>query len=258
MKFKILNKVKLIYNKIVSFLKQTNNKIFGHKSYEKFVIISGSRTGSTLLMALLNNHSNIICEGELFKNLNGKTCTEIWEALFNNKPKKVKQVGFKLFYYHPFDEDKSIWNIILKDNNINIIHLTRKNLLRIYASQEIGKKTKQWTENINRPHGFDISTKHVELDYETCLNTFETIVSYEEKIRQMFNNREIIEVDYEDLSADYSLSINHILQRFKLPSEELTTVMKKQNPEPLRDLVTNYEQLKSNFKNTKWEYLFNE
>ena len=246
------------YHKLVKFSKITKNKLFGHKKYKKFVVISRSRTGSTLLMALLNKHTNIICEGELFKNLDNKSCAEIWHTLYNSKNKKIKQVGFKLFYYHPFDEDKSVWDFIKKDTDISIIHLTRKNLLKSYVSQKIGEKTKQWTENVNRPHNFDVSSKQIVLDFKECLETFETISTFETNARQTFNDREIIEVTYEDLSTDYSQVMSRVLKQLNLPNEELVTVLKKQNPEPLKKLILNYEELKDSFNSTKWKYLFNE
>lgn len=253
---KIKKSIAPFYHKFKNRVEYIINQIFGHTNYKKIVIVSRSRTGSTLLMALLNNHSNIICEGEIFKNLNSKSCKEIWQSLFNKKSRKIKAVGFKLFYYHPFDEDKSVWDLILNDEQINIIHLTRENLLRAYASQRIGEKTKQWTENINRPHNIDVSVKHIELDFKECLETFETISSYEEKTRQFFNNKKIMEVTYEDLSTDYMLVIEKILKKINLPIEKLTTVMKKQNPEPLNRLILNYEELKNQFKDSKWIYMF--
>jgi LPS sulfotransferase NodH len=91
------DKLKSNYASFLKLKHNTNNRLFGNKEYKKYIIISTSRTGSTLLMALLNSHKNIICDGELFKDLGVKTCKEIWINFFNHKPKNRKHVGFKLF-----------------------------------------------------------------------------------------------------------------------------------------------------------------
>ncbi len=107
------------------------DQLFGNRNYRKFVIVSDSRTGSTLLMQLLKIHPEIICFGEEFKKLNGKSCRRKWSEIFRNRPREVRWVGFKLFYNHPSDsEDKKVWEFIEKDQDIVIIHLTRRNILR--------------------------------------------------------------------------------------------------------------------------------
>lgn len=227
---------------------------FGNSNYKKFVIISRSRTGSTLLMAFLRSHSKVHIEGELFKKLNGRTCMEIWEELYSKRPPSVEQVGFKLFYYHPFDEDKSVWDLIKADRSISIIHLRRINLLRAFVSQKIGEKTKKWTQNVKDGQSYD---KRIELNAAECKETFETITSYEERTRAQFQDREnYIECTYEDLAADNQGTMNKIFAKLNLPVEEVTTVLKKQNPEPMKNLIVNYDSLQESFANTKWSYLF--
>ncbi|MCG9973014.1 sulfotransferase [Christiangramia crocea] len=250
--------IKNIYGVLLKWQKQNLYNITGHSNYKKFVIISTARTGSTLLATLLNSHQNIICEGEIFKNLNGKSCSKIWQEFFSKKPKKIHQVGFKLFYFHPYDEDKDVWNIINNDKTITIIHLKRKNLLRIFLSQKIGLKTKLWTDNINRPNNLSLNTKKVTLDYHACIGAFEEIEDYENITRLNFQRHNYLEVYYEDLIENRQLEINRILSSLNLPVDVLTANNKQQNPEGLNELINNYSELKIKFENSKWEYLFEE
>lgn len=85
-----MKKLKSIYSRVLKLKKNVKNNFLGNRDYKKFVIISRSRTGSTLLMAMLNKHSQVICEGELFKKLNGKSCLDIWDKLYSKKPKIIK------------------------------------------------------------------------------------------------------------------------------------------------------------------------
>lgn len=248
--------IKKIYSVFLKKKEDLNNSLFGDKDYKKFVIISRSRTGSTLLMALLNKHSNVICDGELFKDLNGKSCLEIWNNFYSNKPKKIKHVGFKLFYYHPFDDDKKVWDIITKDKTITIVHLTRKNYLEAYLSQKIGEKTKKWTESKYKQHNLSLQDKVVSLDFNACKETFEKISNYESETVQRFKEHNFIEIDYHDLSINKKTTIFSIFEKLGLPNEPVEAVNKKQNAEPLEKLIENYQELKKSFANSKWAYLF--
>ncbi len=247
--------LKTVYSKILAQKERTSNALFGTKEYKKFVIISRSRTGSTLLMALLRSHPDIYIEGEIFKRLNGKSCKKIWERLFSKRPKNIQQVGFKLFYYHPFDEDKSVWDFLDADKNIAILHLRRENLLRAFVSQKIGEKTKMWTENIASKD--IIINKTVSLDPKECEVVFTTITTYEKETKQRFkNHKTFMELSYEQLTKDKQGVMDAIFKELQVSSHTISSVLKKQNPEPMSQLVENYEALKEHFGKTEWSYLF--
>ena len=251
------DKLKSNYASFLKLKHNTNNRLFGNKDYKKYIIISTSRTGSTLLMALLNSHKNIICDGELFKDLGVKTCKEIWINFFNHKPKNIKQVGFKLFYSHPRDADKTVWDIVKDDKDIRIIHLMRKNILRIFLSQKIGLKTKLWTENINRPHKTPLESKKIDLNFQECCDAFNKIEEYQSKTKEVFDEHRYLEIYYEDIVKNRESELQKIFGFLDVEEMEVSANNKKQNPENLDTLINNYTELKTMFKNTKWEYLFN-
>lgn len=252
----IKENLKSKYATFLKFKRNTNNNLFGNKTYKKFIIISTSRTGSTLLMALLNDHANINCEGEIFKNLNGKSCELIWGEFFNNRSQKTKQVGFKLFYSHPRGEDKKIWDIISEDKDVKIIHLMRKNILRIFLSQKIGLKNKLWTENIFKPNNTPLESKKVALDFQEAQAAFHKISDYQDKTKKLFKNHSYLETYYEDIVADRESELKNIFHFLGLPKMKVSADNKKQNPENLNELIDNYSEFKDYFKDTQWKYLF--
>lgn len=204
-------------------------------------------------MALLRSHPQVHIEGEIFKRLNGRSCKEIWEELYGNRPKKVKQVGFKLFYYHPADDDQQVWDFLLNDKEIGIIHLRRENMLRALVSQKIGEKTKRWTQHITDNTELE---KTIKLDTDECLETFERISSYEERTRNQFkDHKTFVECTYEELSDNTYELIAEVYDSLGLSKHHPTTVLKKQNPEHMRDLVENYDEIKQKFGTGKWSYL---
>ncbi len=251
-----MHRLKQLYTKLLFLRSKLYNTLFGNRNYQKFVIISRSRTGSTLLMAFLRSHPEVHIEGEIFKNLNGKSCAQVWDELFAKRPKKIRQVGFKLFYYHPFDDDKEVWNFLDKDNSVSIIHLRRENLLKAYVSQKIGEKTKKWTENINNQEV--IKDKKVILEPGACVEVFEKISNYENETRERFSSRpNYMEITYEALAKDNQGEMATVFQHLGLPPHIVSAKLKKQNPEPLKNLIANYDELFGYLENTKWKYLMN-
>ena len=142
-------RTKAIKKRIVLLL----HKYFGNYDYKKFVVITTARTGSNWLISLMSSHKNISAYGEVFNILRGRSTDDIWKEVFNKKLRKVKFIGFKIFYDHPLNtNDKSVWNKILSDKSIHIIHLKRENMLRSFISLKIAHKTQTWgltPENTN-------------------------------------------------------------------------------------------------------------
>ena len=251
-------------NKIVNFyidfranFISLRDSVFGDTNYKKFVIISDSRTGSTLVNNMLNFHPNIVAKGEVFKELNFESSRQVWKNLFRKFPRKIKYVGFKLFYHHPLKGDKEVWDLVESDRSIVIIHLVRKNVLRSLVSKKIGLRTKQWTENINSDESIDLENKKIELSPEECESYFEQINAYQEKTDRMFSNHRLIAVTYEELAKNRRAIINGLYREFGLVGFERDSELKKQNPEPLKSLILNYQELKDHFRGSKWESYFN-
>lgn len=251
--------LKKFYGRYLDARERITNQIFGNIEYRKFVIISDARTGSTLLMALLDNHPEIIAKGELFKQLRGKTTLDIWNDLFRKRPKKVKWVGFKLFYDHPWNSgERKVWDLIEEDKGIVIIHLVRNNKIRSYVSKQIGLKTKLWTEGVNQPNTLTLEDKKVNIDPRQCIENIEKIDRLESDTKKRFRDHNLIPVSYEELSTDKNATMNRVYKELNVTELEIQTNLKKQNPEKLQDLVLNYEELRKYLSNTRWDFCFEE
>ncbi len=72
-----------------------------HSDFQRFIVLSRSRTGSNMLLSFLNSHPNIHAEGEVFNRLNGQNYQEILSRVFADQPPRILAKGFKIFYYHP-------------------------------------------------------------------------------------------------------------------------------------------------------------
>lgn len=242
--------LKFLHKKGSSFLFD----IFGHKSYEKFAIITRSRTGSSLLVDLLNSHPNIESQGERFTRLGNKTCEQVWNEIFGKKAASILIVGFKIFYYHPQDsDDKKVWKFLFYDKNIRIIHLKRRNLLRTILSRAIAEKTDIWSSR-STTSKVKLANKKVLLNANDCFREFERIKKWEVDTDKKFSSHQIFNLNYEDLILSNE-GLKEVQKFLGVPYKDLNTKFKKLNKENLEELIENYEELVADFKGTKWDYL---
>ena len=229
-----------------------------HNGYSKFIIVSHARSGSNLLLNSLNSHPNLIAEHEIFAAHNrniGEDFQPTLERLFCPRAKSAKAVGCKIFYYHLNDAE---WQQIAEIPNLKVIHLKRKNRLSMIVSMKVAFKTDQWGIT-NESERIAADEKQVYLDDDFLRDSFTNIESWENKTNQLFQNSQIIDFAYEDLSQHYGETMNRLFDFLavpQIPIEQIKTKHKRQNPEPLNKLIQNYAELKAKFANTPWEHYF--
>lgn len=234
---------------------RTYNNLFGRSDYERFAVVTRSRTRSNLLISLLDSHQDIRAFGEEFSRLDGQSCKEVYDKLFTEK--SLTAVGFKIFYYHPLDtEDTSIWEIMKNDRSFKIIHLRRENLLRVHISRMIARKTRQWISRGEET--IDLDTKKVNVDIDKFLADVNTTNTHIRETRATFRDHPIVEVSYEELVRERGKTLNRILTFLGVENVTLSSELKRQNQEKIEDLVLNYEEVRSRLAGTKYAFMLEE
>ncbi len=245
------------------------------RNYQKFIIFTHQRTGSSLLIGTLRDHPQIVGYGELmlphrigfnvtgFDNLSKKHLafrnkypTEFLnDYIFTSYPDRVKAVGFKLFPDH-IDNVKfrGIWQWLKQNRDIKIIFLTRTNLLARYTSLQLALMTNQFsiTDQSQR------TSMTIRIDPQACLEDFKLRKRYDEAIKNITKHHEIVNITYEDMTAD----LNHNLSKFQsfigVDIQALKVNKVKQQTRPLSEVIENYEELSHYFAKTEWAYIFDE
>ena len=225
--------------------------LFGDKSYQKFVIVSSGRSGSNLLVSLLDSHENVEAHGELFRFLNGDSSLKRWNEIFSNKNKIIEMAGFKLFYYHPFDQKKAgVWDILQSDKETKIIHLVRENRVRVYVSLMVANKTGKWRNKSGKTKS--IEDKRINIDLDEFIKWAEEKERYEIDTREKFKNHPFIEVSYEKLVRNRESVFDNLLTFLGVSKMTLHSSLRKQNSEKLEDLIVNYDEFKEAILKTKY------
>ncbi len=247
---------KYTINRIRITKTKTKDQIFGKDNYGKFVVITRSRTGSNLLISLLNDHEKIRGYGERFRRMLGKTAISEYNNIF---PKKstASWIGFKLFYYHPLDsDDKTIWDLIKNDKDIKIIHLKRENLLRVYISRVIAGKSNNWLRRSKIKE--KVESKRIIIDVDELIADIYRTNNFIQEANDLFKDHSVLNLTFEDLVKNKENTINKIFSFLNVAQISVQSPLKRQNSESIKDLVLNYEELKNKLGNTEFSHFIEE
>ena len=248
--------------------------LYGHPNYTKFIILGAPRTGSNLIRSSLNNHSGIITFGELFrefdddiawgfanyprsrriKKMRQSNPTKFLEKkVFKNYPKRISAVGFKIFYIHAQEEQwKSVWNYLINQADLNVIHLKRRNHLKVVLSVVKALKTDNWIQKTNIVQ----ESAPIHIDYAYCLDVLTKLQKWESKYDSLFAENKKIEIIYEQLCSNYDQEMKRIQEFLEVKYEIIKPSTYKQSIAPISKSIENFWELKEQFKNTPWERYF--
>jgi LPS sulfotransferase NodH len=225
---------------------------FGHSDYKKFIVLSRSRTGSTMLISFLNSHPNICAEEEIFGLLNGRRSKDVLAKVFSRQPHFIKARGFKIFYYHPQDDKKNcVWDDLINMTDLSVIHLKRRNILRTLVSRKIAGVKKAYIQRRSSTEAAG-AEKTVAFTLEELEKSFGATRNAEIAGARKFKNHPLLNLYYEDLTADPAGAFRKITEFLNVEYVEPKTEMRKQNPESLRKLISNYDELKAGFSESEW------
>jgi hypothetical protein len=212
-----------------------------------------------MLLSMLNSHPQVFAKGEIFQKLRDRDIKHVISRLFFSRhPRKYKAVGFKIFYYHPLDDESGmIWEDLTRDRNLIVIHLMRRNLLRTEVSRKIAGKVDVWKVEQGNSH-LPLKERKVEFTVSELEEAFNRTRSYERGFGELFKSHKVVEVFYEDLVDNRASEYGRILHALEIEYIEPETSTKKQNPENLSDLVDNYSSLKAEFASSEWADFFSD
>jgi LPS sulfotransferase NodH len=211
-----------------------------------------------MLLSFLNSHPNVHAQGEIFQKLNGRSYEDIFSKAFAKQPYYIRAKGFKIFYYHPLDDESNdIWGDLMNLGNLWVIHLKRRNIFRTLISRKIAGIQDAWeVTSSKRIHTG--KEKVVTFTTEELEEGFKQTREWEKGGDEKFSTHPLMSVYYEDLVDDPEGTFGKITDFLGVHYVQPKTNLRKQNPERLRDLVINYDELKSAFSGTEWQSFFEE
>ncbi len=206
--------------------------------------------------------------------------------IFCDHPRQVRTVGFKA-PYGTFIGFPKLQEWLVQEKEVRILHLRRRNLLRRLVSGRIAEATGAWFTGRNQTAAGKLRLSNIPgalrhpvasttrlwrsisssrqrklarplltLTPEECDAAFRKEELRSAQFAQLFADHPVHDLYYEDLTRDQSETLAGVQRFLDVEPARLTPTTARQNPEPLRQLIGNYDELRSAFRGTADEAFF--
>jgi len=157
----------------------------------------------------------------------------------------------------PTHEDVTACNPFLvnfmRNSKAHVVHIVRKNKLRVYISEEMSKATGKWSAE--RPEHLISEKPRLQVDPERALRFIDTLIGQDESAARMLQSIPgVHRLNYEDMFeedgdfSDKTIRVAEICLGVEVENNRPGNL--RMNPEPLSVLVANYEELKKAIDDT--------
>jgi LPS sulfotransferase NodH len=237
----------------------------------RFIILGHARTGSNLLAASLDRHPDVTVYGELFHDVelkrsrwptpagflcDGDDPVAFLESSVFLATSGARAVGFRLFYDHGrrIARGEALWEHLVADDAVRVIHLWRSNLLESYVSRLVARRTGQWLRRatVVAP----ARTEPFEVDIAECRAYFDDVTERRAWARRAFARHPTVEITYDDLASAFHKTCDSAFEFLGVVPVVVREPFAKQAFVPLREQVANFDALRDAFLGGPYEWFF--
>jgi LPS sulfotransferase NodH len=238
----------------------------------KFVIVGAPRTGSTLLVKTLNSLDGVCCHGELLGSENVRGYEDGFDLVKASKSEREARTRRLLLERNTDPVDfidkaltsgstatgfKALYSAFLSPQwceviaflqaipDIKFIHLTRKNTLRRYVSEQI---LLEGGPNHSAAGGKSESPITVQVDIDAFLHKSAQIEAEGMELCSLLSKQSVLDITYEELSANTAATVARVCQflGLEIMPSEIKPALQKVGAANLSDSVSNYQELLDN------------
>ncbi len=228
------------------------------------IILTTQRTGSTLLEDCLESHPEIFSVGELLINginmrapqvlMNWRQAAKLYrfmaggawypsnlmERFFSRDDKPVKV--FKAMYNHL--SFPGTLGYLRSDPEIRVIHLRRRNLLKMYVSKLLlsKKRLKKWQPHATAP----VPVVSTYVSPQAALAYMRRAQDLFDHYEKLFAGHPKVVLTYEDMIENGTLSVpiaDQLCDFLGVSRQPMSSRLIKMNPDNLRAMITNYDEV---------------
>ncbi|MGK0301207.1 MAG: hypothetical protein ACI89X_002083 [Planctomycetota bacterium] len=239
------------------------------------LVVGTERTGSNLLINLLDDHPQLRLANELFNPrmvLNDKLLWQgkstlpeaellrlrhaspagLLDALLQEGcDQGVRYAGFKLLYYHALVDDR-VLDMLIAHKDMRIVHLTRNQRLERFVSHVRARDSDKW---YSQGHEQPPTLGPMTLDLRELAKDFVQTSQYEQRYRTVLQRHEVLEIDYQDMNTDLVATLQRVCDWLGIERASLTTKSRKTGSRSVQDSVANWQQVCSALTGTSWSHL---
>lgn len=245
-----------------------------------FLIGGAERTGSNLLVDMLDSHPHVVSAGELFntrlieeRRLDTQLSLELDAAevvalrtaspaachshiLDKARARGARACGFKLLYYHAQAENRIIDHLSTLPE-LRVVHLLRQDALARWISQVRAESSDAWWSGAQPTTGK--RPGRIVLDPFQALLSLEFTEQAAERFHATFAvqpNVRMLELDYEEMVADFDGTAARVQELLGMDRHPLLVQFQKMGEKEPRAQIDNWDELVDCFADTRWRHLF--
>lgn len=258
-----------VFNEHISYA----STILPHSRYvnhKKFIIYGQGRTGSTLLVNMLNSHPNIFCEREILmdKNLPFDHQVRDSQKMLQGKSSlfRRKIYGFKVKIYQ-ITEQKSIkspsWFLQeATKKGWKIIFLYRENVFEHVLSNFIAENLKQYHFSKSKKgkkgkNKAKFEKLSLEINKNDLVFRMNERIEYRKKEDESLENIDYHPVCYETLSKEPQSVCSGVYNFLGIKGATVRTTLQKTNTKKYSDLIKNFDEIHETLKINNFEKYIN-
>ncbi|MBP0625151.1 sulfotransferase [Cupriavidus consociatus] len=233
-----------------------------------FVILGMPRTGTHYLEELLNEHPNVLSNGELLNPYDMKWPDrkrllrgdrELLELAYLNFPGagkiEVTHVGCKI-NQPQFQERPGFFEELIRWPRLQAILMLRRNTLESLRSLAQARQSGQW---LKFDADADLGTPpQVTLKIEVCEAYFKAADDFHHQVWDGFLSENILTIEYENLLGDSNACLQSVCAFLGTSAHQRPrrNVLQRQEMRPLEETVLNFSELKRHFSGGCYEKFF--
>lgn len=248
--------------RVMQALSRGKASLSGAPGIVPFVILCGERTGSTLLVELLDQHPNLRVYNEPFNGLRGirdpvrgrrfhDTDDGAWaiDTIYRRRTiKPYTAVGFKMIHTHaPAGPLHTAWRRLAEMKNLIVVDLMRENLLEVMVSHRIADFTGRWRSTVK---GSRPDPGPVFLSPYDCMEYFERCGQLRENTLALFPGQTRIRITYEELRGNAKKVLDELWPVLGVSAFEPSMALFKQESRPMHERIENYTELREFMRET--------
>lgn len=214
-----------------------------HSPKEKFVVFGRGRSGSTLLVDLINGHPEVHCVGEI---LNRKVFSPASMVRNCSRMHAEPVFGFKLLSYQlrsvlRVDQPKELLRRLVEEDGYKMIFLTRENLLRQALSTHYAAHRGGWHDRSEK-----VQRTKMTVDIPLLIRHLkegETLSRFEQEMVADFDH---LPLTYERNLSDEEAqgqTINTLCDLLGIESFQASSKLKKIAPKSFDEFIENAEEM---------------
>lgn len=238
------------------------------------------RSGSTVLGDILNQHSKIFWDSEIYERLLPQWTTKVSEVGNLDLPedplqflhRRMRQAGHRFYGFEVKFFQLKLLNCNLSDyiNHLQklgvnyFIILERKNYLRTIVSSVIAHRTLLLHQSKHeRPKlhqvKLDIDNIQIDRNYQPLINCLWDYHENFQKLDKLLSGRKVLNLSYEDDVMESPLSgYERVCSFIGVESRKVSIRFSKTNPFKLREMIANFEEVERTLSGTLFEWMLYE